>query len=172
MTLRLFLTVRVLSLATFVLLGSATHADSLLVVNATSDPSQGNILQYDAATGTPLGGGPLVAAGSGGLNAPAGLTVGPDGNLYVSNGYDSSVLKFDGQGNFLGAFVSSGAGGLQGPTSVAFGPDGNLYVAGFSTSSVLEYSGTTGSFLQSFVPTGAGGLVNPEGMVLLRSPCP
>jgi hypothetical protein len=115
-----------------------------------------NILQYDAATGTPLGSGPLVAAGSGGLNAPAGLTVGRDGNLYVSNGYDSSVLKFDVQGNFLGAFVSSGACGLQSPTSLTFESDGNLYIAGFSTSSVLVNSGTTGSFLQTFVPTGAG----------------
>ena len=139
MTLRRFLNVWVLSLAAFVLIGTAARAGSLIVVNATADPSQGNILQYDLATGTPLGGGPLVAAGSGGLNSPAGLVLGPDGNLYVSNGFDSSILEFDVQGTPLGAFVSSGSGGLQGPTSLAFGPDGNLYVASYITSSVLEF---------------------------------
>ncbi len=153
------------TLAVLVLLAPAARAGSLLVVNMTADPSQGDILQYDLATGAPLGSGPLVAAGTGGLNAPAGLALGPDGNLYVANGFDSSVLEFDAQGNPLGAFVPSGAGGLQGPASLVFGPDGNLYVASLSTSSVLEYNGMTGSFIQALVPGGAGGLVDPGGVV-------
>jgi DNA-binding beta-propeller fold protein YncE len=151
-------------LAALMLLGAPARADSVLVVNATADPSQGNILQYDQTTGTPLGGGPLVSAGSGGLDAPAGLALGPDGNLYVGNGFDSSILKYDVQGNSLGVFVMSGAGGLQGPTSLVFGPDGNLYVASYNSSSVLEYNGTNGAYMQALVTAGAGGLVNPEGM--------
>jgi DNA-binding beta-propeller fold protein YncE len=150
--------------AALALLVPSANADSLLVVNATADPSQGNILQYDLSTGAPLGGGPLVGSGVGGLNSPAGLTVGPGGNLYVSNGFDSSILEFNAQGVPLGVFVASGAGGLQGPTHLVFGPGGNLYVASYNTSSVLEYNGTTGAFLQALVPTGLGGLLNPEGM--------
>jgi hypothetical protein len=86
-------------MAALVLLGPAAQAGSLLVVNMTADPSQGNILQYDLATGAPLGSGPLVAADTGGLDAPAGLALGHDRDLYVANGFDSSVLEFDRQGN-------------------------------------------------------------------------
>lgn len=82
-----------------VMIGSAARADALLAVNATADPSQGNILQYDLGTGAPIGSGLLVAAGVGGLNAPTGLAVGPGGDLFVSNGFDSSVLEFSPEGN-------------------------------------------------------------------------
>ena len=162
---RAFLKSGAVVLAALAGLGSSAHAGSLLVVNATADPSQGNILQYDLATGNPVGGGPLMSAGVGGLDTPAGLAMGPGGNLYVSNGFDSSILEYSAQGTPLGVFVGSGAGGLQGPTHLEFGPDGNLYVASDNTSSVLEYNGTTGAFVQALVPSGAGGLVNPEGMV-------
>jgi DNA-binding beta-propeller fold protein YncE len=152
-------------LATLAMPGGAVRAQSLLVVNGTNDPSQGSLLQYDQSTGQPIGGGTLVPAGAGGLNDPTALAIGPGGNLFVANGFDSSILEFNAQGAFQGAFVSGGSGGLSNPTSLAFGPDGNLYVASNGTSSVIEYSGATGAYIQTLgtIP-GAGGLSNPEGL--------
>ena len=145
--------------------GAAACAQSLLVVNGTADPSQGSVLQYDLSSGLPISGGTLVPAGAGGLNDPTALAIGPGGNLFVANGFDSSILEFNSQGAFQGVFVSGGSGGLSNPTSLAFGPDGNLYVSSNGTSSVIEFSGVTGAFIQTLgtIP-GAGGLSNPEGL--------
>jgi DNA-binding beta-propeller fold protein YncE len=108
----------------------------------------------------------FVTAGSGGLSSPYGITLGPDGNVYVaSNG--GEVLRYNGTtGAFLSTFVSQGSGGLAFSTyaGLAFGPDGNLYVASGSTNQVLEYNGTTGAFIQAFVTAGSGGLSDPSGV--------
>lgn len=59
----------------------------------------------------------FVDTSSGGLNSAIGLTVGEDGNLYVSNSETNSIKKYDGDtGNYLGDFVTSGSGGLSSPT--------------------------------------------------------
>ena len=146
---------------------SLARGDQLLVVNSVpSNPSQGNILSYDLTTGAPTGGEPLVPAASGGLNGPSALALGPDGDFYVGNASDSSVLRYSPQGNPLGVFISAGLGGLQGPSSFVFGPDRNLYVASLQTSSILEYDGTNGGFLRTLVSHGSGGLLNPSALIV------
>ncbi len=59
-----------------------------------------DILRYDAETGAFVD--VLVKAGSGNMNVPMGMALGPDGNLYVSSHHteifprnDPRVLKFD-----------------------------------------------------------------------------
>jgi DNA-binding beta-propeller fold protein YncE len=106
----------------------------------------------------------FITAGSGGLNTPFGITLGPDGNVYVAeNG--GAVLRYNGStGAFLGTFVTQGSGGLSGVYGLAFGPDGNLYVASEATNQVLEYNASTGAFLNAFVTAGSGGLNNPRGV--------
>jgi sugar lactone lactonase YvrE len=108
----------------------------------------------------------FVAAGSGGLASPGGITLGPDGNLYVaSNG--GAVLRYNATtGAFINTFVSQGSGGLSGLAGncLAFGPDGNLYVSSANTNQVLEYNGGTGAFVQAFVAAGSGGLTDPRGL--------
>jgi hypothetical protein len=50
----------------------------------------------------------FITAGSGGLSAPQGITLGPDGNVYVA-GNGGAVLRFDGTtGAYLNTFVSQG----------------------------------------------------------------
>lgn len=102
-----------------------------------------SVLRYDQTNGVYLG--EFVAAGSGGLQSPNGITFGPEGNLYVTS--QTGILKFNGQtGGFLGVFspLAAGADGL------VFGPDGNLYVATGYAASVLVLDGQNGAFLRQF----------------------
>src|SRR5205823_11071897 len=86
------------------------------------------------------------------------LTFGPDGNLYVSSFYGSSIFRYSGEtGAFIDVFVAAHSGGLSQPEGLAFAPDGNLYVASIGTHSILRYNGATGAFVDTFVAPG----VNP-----------
>ncbi len=108
---------------------------------------------------------PFVASGSGGLNQPKDLVVGPDSNVYVASATTNSVIRYTSTGQLMGTFVAGGSGGLSSPKAIAFGPDGNLYASSVTTNNILEYSGSTGAFLSIFVSAGSGGLNNPCGMV-------
>src|SRR5262249_49286059 len=127
--------------------------------------------------------GAFVPSGSGGLDHPRGLVIGPDGNLYVVSGTltgGDAVLRVQGPtgpapGAFLGTVVAAGRGGLiSADTALLFGPDGekdgklDLYVGSSQfktfptavpgTSEVLRYDGTTGAFVDVFVSPDSGGL--------------
>src|SRR4029077_9230208 len=119
---------------------SVVSAGDLLVSSRFSS----RVIRYDAATGTFVS---VFAIGHGVAN-PNGIAYGPDGNLYVGNGDEGRVLKFDGQtGDYLGDFITPATpGGLTNCRAIVFGPDGNLYVNSGSTSKVLAYDGRTGAF--------------------------
>jgi streptogramin lyase len=105
----------------------------------------------------------FVAAGQ--LSRADHGVFGPDGNFYVINGDDNSVLRYNGSsGAFMGTFISSDSGGLDGPIDLVFGPDGNLYVTSYLTNSVLRYNGSTGAFMDDFVSCGSGGIDGPFGL--------
>ncbi len=143
---------------------ATTHvqADDLLVSSINTD----NILRYGGQTGAFIDA--FVSPGSGGLDTPRGLVLGPDGNLYVSSSNTNSVLRYNGQtGTFIDVFVSPGSGGLDAPGDLDFGPDGNLYVSS-SSNGILRYDGTTGAFIDLFVPLDSGSvyeLFAPTGFV-------
>ncbi|MFO0809261.1 MAG: Calx-beta domain-containing protein [Gemmataceae bacterium] len=108
----------------------------------------------------------FVSAGSGGLDMPQAIALGPDGNVYVTCN-NGAVRRYNGStGAYISTFVAQGSGGLSGTTvfGLAFGPDGNLYVASPATSQVLEYNGGTGAFIRAFVAAGSGGLNTPSGV--------
>ena len=91
----------------------------LLVTNNDSH----QILRYDDTTGAFLG----VFASGGGLVGPAGMVIGPDGNVYVSSETTNSIKRFDGTtGAYIDDFISPLSGGLRLPYGLEFGPDNNL----------------------------------------------
>jgi RHS repeat-associated protein len=144
--------------------GNGVRDSRLLVADNTADTgATGDILSYDGNTGQFLG--TLVTHGSGGMDAPNGFVLGPDGNLYVGTfNVPSAVWRFNAQtGAFIDQFVPYGSGGLNGATALMFGPDGNLYVVSSWNGSVLRYNGQTGAFIDAFVPSGSGGLADAAG---------
>ena len=126
-----------------------------------------NIVTVDRATGSYIR--DFVAAGVGGLTDPDDLTIGPDGNLYVSSGTNTSgqILRYDGKtGAFLGIFAQGN--GMRRPYGNAFGPDGNLYVASFRSDQILKFDGKTGAFISVFATgngTAAGMLNGPNDIL-------
>jgi hypothetical protein len=81
------------------------------------------------------------------LQNPAGITVGPDGNLYISSQGNDSIVEYNLTSQKLTTLIpATGPTGLDqiaknngdvdshgnpvfGPAGIAFGPDGDLYVA-------------------------------------------
>ncbi|MBW4497535.1 MAG: putative Ig domain-containing protein, partial [Oscillatoria princeps RMCB-10] len=147
-----------------------------------ADPDTGSLGSFiNPATGAPFN--PAVDVGVTpvpGLFIPTGLKFGPssaanDGdkqNLYVSSGFTSRILEYDGEtGQFLGTFGvrPNGAQGnfmVPGPgntqpdfTVMIFGPDGNIYVTSILSDPDEDESNGEGAVLRFVGP----GQVGPNG---------
>jgi WD40 repeat protein len=128
-----------------------------------SSHNSNSVQQFDGQTGAFID--TFVSAGSGGLEGPHGLAIGPDGNLYVANRFHRSVLRYNGRtGAFMDAFVPPGSGGLDIPIGLVFGLDGDLYVSSYGTDEILQYDGRTGAFVGAFVPARTAGLSQPYAL--------
>ena len=89
------------------------------------------------------------------IDAPRGLTLGPDGDLYVSSGDNNAILRYDGaSGEPKGIFAQGG--GLNPPNYLVF-------VASPRSNTVGRYDGVTGEYGGEFAL--GGGLDNPRGIV-------
>jgi hypothetical protein len=115
-------------------LGSTTQA--LIVTSYVTNA----VYEVDATTGALLK--TLVAPNSQSiLMGPAGVTIGPDGNLYITGeGYNGSaftgpynIVEYNFSTQTLSTFITGAQmqaanGGVPfAPGGIAFGPDGNLY---------------------------------------------
>jgi streptogramin lyase len=135
---------------------------TLLVCSFVAD----SVTRFDLATGEFLG----ALGPSEDLDGALGVTVGPDGQIYVASEESNMVLRYDGaSGAFIDRFVwddpgtpDDETGGLSGPGAVLFGADGMLYVSSFDSDAILRYDGATGAFESVFVPEGSGGLDGPD----------
>jgi sugar lactone lactonase YvrE len=87
-----------------------------------------------------------------GFNAPTGIAVDRDGNLYVSNWSGSTVTKVDSQGN-----QTIFADGMGSPAGLAFDDDDNLFVSDYAKDVIYKVTpdGIKTIFAQGFhTPTG------------------
>lgn len=148
----------------------APPAEAALLIGNTRGNS---IVIYDEINNTILR--DFTTPGANGLRDPDAITIGPDGNVYVSVGgnsglnlfdptypQDSAVLRFSLLGEFLG--VAASGNGLIRPYGNAFGPDGNLYVSSFRTNEILRFDGKTGAFLDVFASDNNNGLGRTNGL--------
>lgn len=92
------------------------HGAHLYVANEGSD----EVLRYDAATGAFVD--VFVAAGAGGLDAPAGMVFGPDDVLHVASVETNKILRYDETGAALPELVDAVAGGVSAPTHITLAP--------------------------------------------------
>lgn len=95
------------------------------------------------------------------LNNPSEITVGPDGNFYVTDWKNSKVKIFDGitlkvidtyglTAGFAGDGGPASSATLAYPSSITFDPDGNLYIADQRNQRIRQID------LQSVISTYAG----------------
>ncbi len=117
-----------------------------LFVSSPLDISSGTI--SGTINITDPSGNSLAQINSGPINGPDGLSIGPDGNLFVSQVLGGNVLKFNpATGDYLGTFTSDQQiinGGLSGNATLTgnvWGPDGNLYVSNFESKVGVDFVG-------------------------------
>lgn len=130
----------------------------------------GQVLKYDGRTGAFAE--EFVAVG---LEAPTHLTFGPQGDLYVVETRNSSIVQVAGPlstsyppGSVIGTFVAAGAGDLVAPSDIVFGDDGLLYVADKESDRVVRFQGPLGiepgAYVDTFVTADEGRLTSPDSL--------
>ncbi|MEE2682055.1 MAG: 6-bladed beta-propeller, partial [Planctomycetota bacterium] len=103
------------------------------------------------------------------LGKPVGISVSPDGRVFVPDTHYHRILVFDSMGDELQRFGSFGTGPGQFvyPTDVVFGPDGELYIAEYGTNDRIQVFDSRGTYLREFGASGrgAGEFTRPQSMV-------
>ena len=89
---------------------------------------------------------------------PTGLTVGPDGNLYVADTHYHRVLVYTPQGKLVRQFgrFGEGDGEFIYPTDVEFAGDGRIFVSEYGGNDRVNMFDRDGRFLGSFGSNGSG----------------
>jgi DNA-binding beta-propeller fold protein YncE len=83
---------------------------------------------------------------------PTGVTVGPNGHVYVADTHYFRVMEYDVQGSLVNSFGAQG----QGPgqfiyvTDIAFAPNGNIYVAEYGGHDRIQVFSPKGDYLFEF----------------------
>jgi sugar lactone lactonase YvrE len=92
------------------------------------------------------------------LGKPTGVSVGPDGNIYVADTHYNRVMVYDRRGKLLrqwGKF-GKGPGEFIYPTDIAFAPDGRIFVSEYGGNDRVSIFDAGGKFLGSFGSPGDG----------------
>ncbi len=86
-----------------------------------------------------------------------GVGVDPSGSVFVADGNNSRIQKFDGSGNFILMWGSAGTapGQFNGPYDIAADATGNIYVTDYSNHRVQKFDGS-GNFILMWGSLGSG----------------
>ena len=150
----------VTSAATTLTVNLAVRLSTTTQTVITSSFFDSAVDEFDAGTGALVQ--TLVAPNSQSvLSGPSGMTVGPDGNLYLSSQLSNSIVEYNFSTQQLSTLIDpsvlnaiAGQNGLAAtfdPAGLRFGPDGDLYVSlngGQSSTSggaVIRFSITSNS---------------------------
>jgi sugar lactone lactonase YvrE/ABC-type spermidine/putrescine transport system permease subunit II len=89
---------------------------------------------------------------------PTGISVGPNGNLYVADTHYHRVVVFSVDGKLIDQFGKFGRedGCFIYPTDVAFAPDGRIFVSEYGGNDRVSIFTDDGRFLKSFGAPGSG----------------
>jgi DNA-binding beta-propeller fold protein YncE len=101
---------------------------------------------------------------------PVGLSIGPDGNLWVPDTHYSRVIVFDTQGHEIRRWGSEGRGPGQFlmPTDIAFDRQGRVFVSEYGDNDRIQVFTQDGKYLYEFGHFGQGNgeFARPESMVI------
>ena len=91
------------------------------------------------------------------FNAPSGIAVDADDNLYITDQNNHRVQKVTPDGRHLLTFGSAGSGDgeLNMPWGISVAPDGSVYVADWRNDRIQRFS-ADGEFIAKFGETGDG----------------
>ncbi len=107
---------------------------------------------------------PDLALGSGLLNRPHDIALGPDGLLYVADSGNHRIVVFEPDGKLVRVFGNYGlapqVGVLNEPWGLAVGPDGTVYVADTWNHRVSTYT-AEGQHITSWGSEGPNQIDNP-----------
>ena len=103
----------------------------------------------NTGTGCVALGGTAPGSGEGQFNAPYGVSIDKNGDLWTADSGNNGIQEFDSSLNFLQAFGTAGTanGQFQFPTDVRMDLDGNLVVVDQGNARVQKVS-SSGSFIQ------------------------
>ncbi len=92
------------------------------------------------------------------IGKPVGLSVGPDGNLYVPDTHYQRIIVYDPAGKEVRRWGSAGKGPGQFifPTDIAFDDKGNCYVSEYGDHDRIQVFDMHGNYLRQFGSFGDG----------------
>jgi sugar lactone lactonase YvrE len=88
------------------------------------------------------------------LSGPAGVTVDPQGDLYIADTGNNRVVYLPYNGSWNSALASTLGSGLIGPLATAVDASGNLYVANSGSGQIYRLSAPLSSGVQQLVAVG------------------
>jgi len=101
---------------------------------------------------------------------PTGVTVGPDGNVYLADTHYQRVMVYKPDGTFLRKWgeMGKGPGQFIYPTDVAFDEKGHVFVSEYGDNDRIQVFDTEGKFLYTFGRPGRGDgeLARPQSMLI------
>lgn len=108
------------------------------------------------------------AHADGRFDAPAGVAVDRQGNIYVADSGDGRIIKLSPSGAVLQAWVNHGRDFVGGePTGIGVDRYGNVYVTDAGNETVIKY-GPHGRLASQWARAGDGEFNNPQGLAIGR----